>query len=274
MQLSIRSTTAYYSTSSRKDSEMSHDALKWMTSYFEGRTQTFRAGSEDSDPRALRFGVPQGSVAGPQTFVCYTEDLQEVVTSFEIGYHLYADDSQLLDKTTLQNLDACRLRIESCVESVREWFSSRRLKLNSDKRELICSARARCSRNSRALRRVSVSVTWRSNRSNQCEDLGVTLDCQLNMRAHISKIVSACYYHLRRIRQLRNCLDKDDRQKTSIGSRVVEDRLLQRRTCWITCDFTGSSPASHQRRCSLRRQPPTSRPCQPCSTRSPLAPNP
>ena len=30
-------------------------------------------------------------------------------------------------------------------------------------------------------------------------DLGVTLDCQLNMRAHISKIVSACYYHLRRI---------------------------------------------------------------------------
>ena len=42
----------------------------------------------------------------------------------------------------------------------------------------------------------------------------------------------------------------------------------------ITCDFTGSSPASHQRRCSLRRQPPTSRPCQPCSTRSTLAPNP
>ena len=62
--------------------------------------------------------------------------------------------------------------------------------------------------------------------------------------------------------------------KTRIGSRVVEDRLLQRRTCWITCDFTGSSPASHQRRCSLSRHPPTSRPCQPCSTQSTLAPNP
>ena len=41
--------------------------------------------------------------------------------SFEIKYHLYADDSQLLDKTTLQDLDACRLRIEGCVESIREW---------------------------------------------------------------------------------------------------------------------------------------------------------
>ena len=35
----------------------------------------FRAGNKDSDPRTLRFGVPQGSVAGPQTLVCYTEDL-------------------------------------------------------------------------------------------------------------------------------------------------------------------------------------------------------
>ena len=39
------------------------------------------------------------------------------------------------------------------------------------------------------------------------------MDCQLNMRTHISKIVSACYYYLRRIRQLRHCLDKDDQQK-------------------------------------------------------------
>ena len=54
-------------------------------------------------------------------------------------------------------------------------------------------------------------------------DLGVTLDCQLNMRAHISKIVSACYYHLRRIQQLRHCLDKDDRQR--LVSALVLSRI-------------------------------------------------
>ena len=77
-------------------------------------------------------------------------------------------------------------------------------------------------------------------------DLGVTFECHLIMRAHINKIVSACYYHVRRIRQLRHCLDKDDQQR--LGFCVVEDRLLQRRTRWITSDFTGSFPAIHQRR--------------------------
>ena len=54
-------------------------------------------------------------------------------------------------------------------------------------------------------------------------DFGVTLDCQLNMRVHISKIVSACYYHLRMIRQLRHCLDKDDRQR--LVSALVLSRI-------------------------------------------------
>ena len=39
---------------------LGYDALKWMTSYFEGRTPTYRAGYEGSDPCTLRFGVPQG----------------------------------------------------------------------------------------------------------------------------------------------------------------------------------------------------------------------
>ena len=62
--------------------------------------------------------------------------------------------------------------------------------------------------------------------------------------------------------------------KTCISFCVVEDRLLQCYTRRTTCVFTGSSPASHQRRCSLRCQSPTSRPCQPCSARSTLALNP
>ena len=153
---------------------------------------------------------------------CYTEDLQKVVTSFEIGYHLYADDSQLLDKTTLQNLDACRLRIGSCVESVREWCSSRRLQLNSDKTELIWfgtrSILSKFQGLETSIRVGAVEV----KPVESVRDLGVTLDCQLNMWAHISKIVSACYYHLRRIRQLRHCLDKDDRQ------RLVSSLVLSR----------------------------------------------
>jgi len=34
-------------------------------------------------------------------------------------------------------------------------------------------------------------------------DLGVLHDSQLSMRQHISKVASTCYYHLRRLRQIR-----------------------------------------------------------------------
>ena len=138
----------------------------------------------------------------------------------EIGYHLYADDSQLLDKTTLQDLDACRLRIESCVESVREWCSSRRLQLNSDKTELIWFGTRSMLSKLQGLETGILVGGVEVKPVESVRDLGVTLDCQLNMRAHISKIVSACYYHLRRIR---HCLDKDDRQR--LVSAVVLSRI-------------------------------------------------
>ena len=38
----------------------------------------------------------------------------------------------------------------------------------------------------------------------QCvRDLGVHLDSELTMKTHISKVVSACFYQLRKIRQVR-----------------------------------------------------------------------
>jgi len=35
-------------------------------------------------------------------------------------------------------------------------------------------------------------------------DLGILLDSELTMKQHISKVTSICYYHLRRLRQIRN----------------------------------------------------------------------
>ena len=39
-------------------------------------------------------------------------------------------------------------------------------------------------------------------------DLGVLLNNELTMRPHINKISSACFYHLRRLRQLRRLVDR------------------------------------------------------------------
>ena len=51
----------------------------------------------------MTYGVPQGSVLGPQEFIAYTEDIACLFETHETEYHLYADDRQLL-MPTLQTL--------------------------------------------------------------------------------------------------------------------------------------------------------------------------
>jgi len=50
-------------------------------------------------------------------------------------------------------------------------------------------------------------------------NLGVTLDSQLDMQVHISKVASSCFYHLRRLRQLRHVVAQDVRQRL-VSARV------------------------------------------------------
>jgi len=40
-------------------------------------------------------------------------------------------------------------------------------------------------------------------------DLGVTLDCELSMKQHVTKVASSCFYHLRRLKQIRRLLGKE-----------------------------------------------------------------
>ena len=44
-------------------------------------------------------------------------------------------------------------------------------------------------------------------------DLGVMLDSRMDMRLHISKTVSACFFHLRRLSHMKRILDRDMRQR-------------------------------------------------------------
>ena len=54
-------------------------------------------------------------------------------------------------------------------------------------------------------------------------DLGVILDSELTMRAHISKISSVCFFHLRRLRKLRPLIDMVSAQR--LASAFVLSRL-------------------------------------------------
>ena len=48
--------------------------LEWFASYLSGRTQYVRTPATSSEPSAVLYGVPQGSVLGPILFLLRSEE--------------------------------------------------------------------------------------------------------------------------------------------------------------------------------------------------------
>ena len=138
----------------------------------------------------------------------YTEDTKEAIDRFIINHHLYASDSQLLAHMKINVVMEHRRRLETCVESLRDWCSSRRWQLNPKKTELIWfGSRANLVKlrqlDVMSLKLCSVAV----EPVDSVRELGVILDSELSMRVHISKISSTCFFHLRRLLKLRSLID-------------------------------------------------------------------
>ena len=71
------------------------NALQLIKSYFSGRTQRVVIDGILSDFASLIWGVSQGSVLGPMIFCLYILPLGASLRKPGIGYHIYADDTQL-----------------------------------------------------------------------------------------------------------------------------------------------------------------------------------
>ena len=74
---------------------ISGNALKLIKSYFSRRTQRVMIDGILSDVASLICRVPQGSVLGPLKLCLYLLPLAAILRYHNIGYHVYADDTQL-----------------------------------------------------------------------------------------------------------------------------------------------------------------------------------
>jgi len=45
--------------------------------------------------------------------------------------------------------------------------------------------------------------------STTVRDLGVLLDSELSLKQHVNKVISSCYYHIRRLQQVSHCVGQD-----------------------------------------------------------------
>ena len=198
-------------------------SLLWFKSYLTNRSQSFSVDGVQSKLIDVGYSVPQGSVLGPLEFISYTEDVVAVFSRNCVRHHLFADDKQLYQSGKITEIDIIRNLLSRCIIDVRDWCASRRLQLNASKTELQWfGSRA----NLRKLATANLTLSVGDDVIQPVtvvRDLGVQLDAELTMKQHISRVVSSCFFQLRRLRQIRRSAGEEVTKRLVIA--LVLSRL-------------------------------------------------
>ena len=113
------------------------NALKLIKSYFSNRTQRVQIDNVLSDFANIICGVPQGSVLGPLKCCLYLLPLSAILRYHNIGYHVYADDTQLYVSFKCKQPFEAILKLNSCLADIRRWMITNKLKIN-DLKNRVC----------------------------------------------------------------------------------------------------------------------------------------
>ena len=180
-------------------------ALEWFQSYLTGRSQCIRVDQHSSTPRPLQCGVPQGSVLGPVLFTLYAASLGRILDTFSVKYHFYADDTSIYTSFEPSNTCLAVNDLERCLEATQHWMCQKKLKLNATKTEVLLVTTKPVVSKLPAVPVIRVGQEHITP-SDAVRYIGVMLDKDMTMDAHIDAICRTSQYHLLTIGRIRNLL--------------------------------------------------------------------
>eukprot|EP00057_Strongylocentrotus_purpuratus_P012458 XP_011666932.1 PREDICTED: tyrosine-protein kinase receptor Tie-1-like [Strongylocentrotus purpuratus] len=184
--------------------------ISWLDSYLSDRSVRMKIANDFSQPRKLKFGVPQGSVVGPQLFSLYTNPIADIIERRpRIQHHSYADDVQLYISADPKDSDDVRSALVSlslCVNDLQQWMQRNMLKLNCEKTEFLVAVSPHFSH---LVSDITLAIGDADiEPSTTVRSLGVVLDSSLRMNHHVSSLSSTLHFHLSNIARIRPYLDK------------------------------------------------------------------
>ncbi|KAF7246201.1 RNA-directed DNA polymerase from mobile element jockey [Varanus komodoensis] len=150
--------------------------VRWIRAWLSDRKQKVTISGESSGWRPVTSGVPQVSVLGPILFNLFINDMEEGVNSLLI---IFADDSKTGAVATTEEQ---ALQIQKDLDRLWKWAEDNRMAFNVDK----CKVLHLGHRNS--CHKYRLGDKWLE--SSACErDLGVLVDCRLNMSQQCDAVV-------------------------------------------------------------------------------------
>jgi len=105
--------------------------LTWIRSFLTDRSQRVFFNGSLSIEIMLLFGIPQGSVLGRLLFLLYAAQMFDIIASFRLTGHTYANDSQLYISVPASELETAATQLAACVDGLEQRMGSNRLKLKT-----------------------------------------------------------------------------------------------------------------------------------------------
>ena len=163
-------------------------ALSCAKSYLEGRSCFLKVGNAKSTTLRSDTNVPQGSVLGQLLFSLLTTPLGDVISSFGVKCHEYADDMQIYFAVNKDSLSKATLDLAGCTDAVYEWLLHNSLALNPDKSEVAMFGTAQ--RVGMLKQSASVAVAGlQIALSDHVKSRGMTFHSHLSFNKHINSML-------------------------------------------------------------------------------------
>ena len=174
-------------------------------SYLRGRQQFVRLSRHSSHVTQCDCGIPQGSVLGSLLFTAYVSALGELIESYGVSYHQFADDTQILVSTDSTNATPDIDRLAHCSAAVCLRFLQNGLRLNADKSKVVFLSTPAQLRSAANITTIDVAGSTLPVKS-KLKSLGVTTDSNLRFDCHARNVAKACNFHTCALCHMRSLL--------------------------------------------------------------------